>query len=159
MIAARKTPHPSFAVITNDGEAQNSVWLMGAKKIFATQLPKMPREYIVRLVMDRKHKTMVLLKDGKKIARYVYERMDPKDRERTYKPFHHVYQVDWKGFLTKGPGGRYTHHRGIYFGFSKCSAQDKNGKKEYKIKGVFLQSNIKNRNGRVYPKEILMKED
>ena len=36
--------------------------------------------------------------------------------------------------------------------------EDKNGKKEYKIKGVFLQSNIKNRNGRVYPKEILMKE-
>ena len=36
--------------------------------------------------------------------------------------------------------------------------EDKNGKKEYKIKGVFLQSNIKNRNGRVYPKDILMKE-
>jgi len=39
---------------------------MGAKKIFATQLPKMPREYIVRLVMDRKHKTMILLKNGTK---------------------------------------------------------------------------------------------
>ena len=36
--------------------------------------------------------------------------------------------------------------------------EDKNGKKEYKIKGVFLQSNIKNRNGRVYPKDILLKE-
>ena len=36
--------------------------------------------------------------------------------------------------------------------------EDKNGKKNYTIKGVFLQSNIKNRNGRVYPKEILMKE-
>ena len=65
-----------------------------------------------------------LLKDGKKIARYVYERMDPKDRERTYKPFHHVYQANGKDFLTKGPGGKYTHHRGIYFGFSKCTAQD-----------------------------------
>ena len=30
--------------------------------------------------------------------------------------------------------------------------------KDYKIKGVFLQSNIKNRNGRIYPKEILAKE-
>ena len=37
---------------------------MGAKKIFATQLPKMPREYIVRLVMDRKHKTLIILKNG-----------------------------------------------------------------------------------------------
>ena len=36
--------------------------------------------------------------------------------------------------------------------------EEKNGKKEYKIRGVFLQSNIKNRNGRVYPKDILMKE-
>ncbi len=36
--------------------------------------------------------------------------------------------------------------------------EEKNGKKEYKIKGVFLQSDLKNRNGRVYPKEILQKE-
>ena len=33
-----------------------------------------------------------------------------------------------------------------------------NGKKDYKIKGIFLQSDIKNRNGRVYPKEVLNKE-
>ena len=31
-------------------------------------------------------------------------------------------------------------------------------KKNYKIRGVFLQSEIKNRNGRVYPKETLAKE-
>ena len=36
--------------------------------------------------------------------------------------------------------------------------EEKNGKKEYKIKGVFLQSNIKNRNGRVYPREIMVRE-
>ena len=36
--------------------------------------------------------------------------------------------------------------------------EDANGKKNYKIKGVFLQSDIKNRNGRVYPKEIMIKE-
>jgi len=30
--------------------------------------------------------------------------------------------------------------------------------KQYFIKGVFLQSNLKNRNGRVYPKEVLQKE-
>ena len=33
-----------------------------------------------------------------------------------------------------------------------------NGKKEYKIKGIFLQSDIKNRNGRVYPNQILARE-
>jgi len=33
-----------------------------------------------------------------------------------------------------------------------------NGKKNYKIRGVFLQADIKNRNGRVYPMEVLEKE-
>jgi hypothetical protein len=36
--------------------------------------------------------------------------------------------------------------------------EENNGKKEYKIRGVFLQSEIKNRNGRVYPREILVRE-
>ena len=36
--------------------------------------------------------------------------------------------------------------------------QNDKGTKDYKIKGIFLQSNIKNRNGRIYPKEILAKE-
>ena len=36
--------------------------------------------------------------------------------------------------------------------------EDVGGKKNYKIKGVFLQSDIKNRNGRIYPKEIMMEE-
>ena len=36
--------------------------------------------------------------------------------------------------------------------------EENNGKKSYKIRGIFLQSEIKNRNGRVYEKEILEKE-
>ena len=36
--------------------------------------------------------------------------------------------------------------------------EENNGKKDYKIRGIFLQSDIKNRNGRVYGKDILMKE-
>jgi hypothetical protein len=36
--------------------------------------------------------------------------------------------------------------------------QKEDGKKDYKIKGVFMQADIKNRNGRVYPMEILQKE-
>ena len=32
------------------------------------------------------------------------------------------------------------------------------GKKSYKIKGVFMQSDVKNRNGRIYPQPILAKE-
>jgi hypothetical protein len=35
---------------------------------------------------------------------------------------------------------------------------DDNGKRSHKIKGIFMQANIKNRNGRVYPQEVLEKE-
>ena len=36
--------------------------------------------------------------------------------------------------------------------------EETNGKKSYKIKGIFLQSDLKNRNGRVYPKQVLEQE-
>ena len=36
--------------------------------------------------------------------------------------------------------------------------EEKNGKKNYAIKGIFMQSDVKNKNGRIYPKEILQKE-
>ena len=36
--------------------------------------------------------------------------------------------------------------------------EKENGKKDYKIKGIFMQADIKNRNGRGYPMEILQKE-
>jgi len=41
---------------------------------------------------------------------------------------------------------------------AKYIVEETNGKKNYKIKGIFLQSEIKNRNGRVYPKDILENE-
>ena len=36
--------------------------------------------------------------------------------------------------------------------------QNEKGEEEYYIEGVFMQSEIKNRNGRVYPKDIMEKE-
>ena len=36
--------------------------------------------------------------------------------------------------------------------------EETNGKKDYKIKGVFMQADIKNRNGRIYPVETLARE-
>ena len=37
-------------------------------------------------------------------------------------------------------------------------SEEKNGKKSHFIEGVFLQSEIKNKNGRVYPQGILARE-
>ena len=43
---------------------------------------------------------------------------DPADRANTFKPYKHVFGFnDPQTFITKGPGGLYTHHRGIFFGF------------------------------------------
>lgn len=53
-----------FDVITNDGTPEHMVQLTTLKNIFAKQLPKMPKEYIVRLVFDRNHRSMVILKNG-----------------------------------------------------------------------------------------------
>jgi len=36
--------------------------------------------------------------------------------------------------------------------------EENEGKKEYKIRGIFLQSDIKNRNGRIYENAVLSKE-
>src|SRR5210317_1668597 len=37
-------------------------------------------------------------------------------------------------------------------------SEEKDGKRNLYIEGVFLQSNLTNRNGRVYPKEVMQKE-
>ena len=41
---------------------------------------------------------------------------------------------------------------------TKLITEEKNGKKNYFIEGVFLQSELKNRNGRMYPEHVMDKE-
>ena len=36
--------------------------------------------------------------------------------------------------------------------------QNEKGEKDYFIEGVFMQSDIKNRNGRIYPEQVMKKE-
>jgi|TARA_Y100000296_G_scaffold84533_1_gene118070 hypothetical protein len=38
-----------------------------------------------------------------------------------------------------------------------CEEKD-DGKKNYKIRGIFMQADVKNRNGRIYPLDVLQKE-
>ena len=54
----------TFDCITNNREPRTLIQLITLKNIFSRQLPKMPREYIVRLVFDRNHYTYCLLKKG-----------------------------------------------------------------------------------------------
>ena len=42
-----------FRVVANDNIRQHMFYLVDLKNIFSRQLPKMPREYISRLVFDK----------------------------------------------------------------------------------------------------------
>jgi hypothetical protein len=86
---------------------------------------------------DTEGKHLDLLRDGKPVVRFVYESIDessPERRDETYKPFCHVFRPGSSdAFLTKGPGGKFPHHRGIYYGFSKCSYVGPDGKTQKNI--------------------------
>ncbi|CAM9459931.1 unnamed protein product [Chrysoparadoxa australica] len=62
----------NFKVITNDGKPEHLEMLVALKNIFAKQLPKMPKDYIVRLVFDRKHQTMALCRYNTPIGGVCY---------------------------------------------------------------------------------------
>ncbi|MDP6353701.1 MAG: PmoA family protein [Planctomycetota bacterium] len=72
-------------------------------------------------------KHLDILRDGKAFARYMYayDKSTNGTRHNTYKPFLHVMDEEGKAPITKGPGGKYTHHRGIFLGWSRTGFQGK----------------------------------
>ncbi|GAX27816.1 histone acetyltransferase [Fistulifera solaris] len=52
-----------WVVVRNDGKPESMIKLIGLKSLFAKQLPKMPRSYIARLVLDRRHTSIAILQD------------------------------------------------------------------------------------------------
>ncbi|KAH6706383.1 histone acetyltransferase GCN5-like protein [Leptodontidium sp. 2 PMI_412] len=51
-----------FRVVNNDGTRQSWIVLTGLKCLFQKQLPKMPKDYIARLVYDRAHLSIAIVK-------------------------------------------------------------------------------------------------
>jgi histone acetyltransferase len=51
--------------------------LIALKNIFSKQLPNMPREYIARLVLDRRHRSVAIIRRCKAVVGGI-----------TYRPFH-----------------------------------------------------------------------
>ncbi|KAH7385093.1 histone acetyltransferase GCN5-like protein [Cadophora sp. MPI-SDFR-AT-0126] len=51
-----------FIVVNNDGTRQSWIILTGLKCLFQKQLPKMPKDYIARLVYDRAHLSIAIVK-------------------------------------------------------------------------------------------------
>ena len=56
---------------------------------------------------------------------YAYDKSTPQRREETYKPYLHVFDAEGQQPITKGPGGLFTHHRGIFIGWKKIKFGDK----------------------------------
>jgi histone acetyltransferase len=69
----------SFDIVTNDGKEKSLVDLIALKNIFSRQLPKMPKEYIVRLVLDKRHISLAIRRDNKIIGGICYR---PYDEQR-----------------------------------------------------------------------------
>jgi hypothetical protein len=68
-----------------------------------------------------------LLLGDQPVLRYMYAFDTSSDTraDETYKVFHHVFGPGSKTIITKGPGGKYTHHRGLYIGWSKTGFEGK----------------------------------
>ena len=69
-----------------------------------------------------------LLYGDDNVMTYMYEPLDDSSKQRTmetYKVYHHVYDVYGNERLTKGPGGLFPHHRGLFYGFNRISYDGK----------------------------------
>ena len=65
-----------FRVVNCDNDPENMIVLTGLKNIFQKQLPKMPKEYIARLVFDRSHLSIAIIRHPLQVLGGI-----------TYKPF------------------------------------------------------------------------
>jgi hypothetical protein len=68
-----------------------------------------------------------LLHRDRPVMRYMCHPLDDsskESREKTYKVFHHLYDPGGTRFVTKGPGGKFSHHRGLFYGFNRVSYGD-----------------------------------
>ena len=60
------------------------------------------------------------------VLRYMhaYDDSTPEKFHETYKVYHHVFGPRSGKIITKGAGGKYTHHRGLYVGWNKTQTSD-----------------------------------
>ena len=62
----------TFPVFSNNGTEESLAALIRLKAIFCQQLPKMPKEYITRLVFDRRHVSLACLDNGEIVGGITY---------------------------------------------------------------------------------------
>jgi len=55
---------------------------------------------------------------------YAYDTSTPERTQETFKVYHHVFGPGTDEMITKGPGGLYTHHRGLFVGWMRTEFED-----------------------------------
>ena len=78
-------------------------------------------------IQETPGKHIDILQNGKIVGRYMTEHdtSTPEKRQETYKPYLHIFDAEGQAPITKGPGGEYTHHRGILIGWMKIGVNGK----------------------------------
>jgi hypothetical protein len=77
---------------------------------------------------DTPGKQMDLFFGERPVLRYMYEHVDNSSKDRrseTFKVYHHLYDPAGERLVTKGPGGLFPHHRGVFYGFNRISYDGK----------------------------------
>lgn len=68
--------------------------------------------------------SLQLQHEDKALLQYEHPVFDYENIEETKKPFHHVFSPVSDELITKGPGGLYSHHRGIFFGYNQVELRN-----------------------------------
>lgn len=96
-------------------------------KLVATVKETAPEAVVGFTWSEKAGKSMELQYSGQPVLRYMYEALDdstPERRAETYKMYHHVFAPSGVALLTKGAGGLFPHHRGLFYGFNRISYGD-----------------------------------
>lgn len=56
--------HKEFGVVHNDRKIDNMVQLLHLRNLFSKALVKMPRDYVVRMIFDRRHHTFTMYREN-----------------------------------------------------------------------------------------------
>lgn len=91
-VAEERNGEIEFRVVNNDNSRESLIILTGLKCIFQKQLPKMPKDYIARLVYDRTHLSIAIVKKPLEVVGYTRTFPVPLSsltlsRGITYRPF------------------------------------------------------------------------
>lgn len=112
--AAKGTTAEAWFVLPRMGANQASE----PSLVLTEGAPKFTGDDLLTWKREKDHTT--LFRGKTPVLRYEHPKLDPKNREATFKVYHHAYSPEGV-LLTKGVGGEFTHHRGLFYGFMKTT--------------------------------------